>query len=139
MNLTENKIFIDIDLENKNEIMNFVFNHFYKLNSVNDKFLNSIIKRDQEVSVAIGNYVFLPHANFDGKETVLKNDIVFISLKKIIKVDNQDIKFIIALAIKDEKHLEILQNIAIAFSDIEKVESLIKKNITKKDIIDFLN
>ncbi|VEU59471.1 PTS sugar transporter subunit IIA [Mesomycoplasma neurolyticum] len=140
MKLTKNNIFLNQNLKNKNEIFEHIFNYFFKKGSVTKDFLISMIKRDVESSVAIGNYLFLPHANFDGKNSVLKNDIVFLHLKKTIIIDDQKIKFVVGLACYDAKHIEALQKIAIAFSNIEKIEKLVNKLfINYEDILKILN
>ncbi|WGI36629.1 PTS sugar transporter subunit IIA [Mesomycoplasma lagogenitalium] len=138
--LDKKSIYLNVDLKNKKEIFEFVFDKFKSQNSVTDQYLNSMIQRDKESSVAIGNYLFLPHGNFDCSPFVLKNNIIFVSLKDIIKIDNQLIKFVVALALKPENQMEAIGNIGIAFSDEDEVKKLVnKKELTIDDILSFLN
>ena len=139
MKLLKNNIYINVYLKNKQEIFEFVFKKFKEDGAVLDSFLPAIVERDKAASVAIGNYLFLPHPVYDEIANIQKEKMVFIGLKDVINIDGQPIKFICRLALKGEHQMDALQSLAIAFSDPEEVEKLVKdKDLTQDKVLEFL-
>ncbi|WP_391591510.1 PTS system, mannitol-specific transporter subunit IIA [[Mycoplasma] cavipharyngis] len=140
MLLTKDKIYLKANLVNKDQIFNFVFNVFYQSNCVSKEYLASIKARDAEASVALGNYLFLVHAQFSGLKYVKQDSVIFIELKDTIIIDNQKVKFVVALALKSNQQMDLMSKVALAFFDQEKLEKLINNdNLTKEAIIEFLD
>ncbi|MXR08279.1 PTS sugar transporter subunit IIA [Mesomycoplasma hyorhinis] len=137
--LKKENIFLNQELYSKNEIFNFVFKVFFNNNSITKEYLDSMIKRDQLSSVALGNYLLLPHGDSDSEKHILKNDVCIVHLKNELKWDNQIVKIIFALALKGDSQMEFIQLAGISFSDENKVKELVyNPNINKEEIINFL-
>lgn len=137
--LLKENIFINVDLKNKQAIFEFINQCMLQNQVVKTGYLTSIIARDQQASVALGNYLFLPHPLNDDQHLVIKSTIVFVSLKQTISINNQPIKFVIGLALKNHEQIDVITQIGLAFMDSEKVQKLVNDtNLTKEKIISFL-
>ncbi|WP_215800013.1 PTS sugar transporter subunit IIA [Mesomycoplasma hyorhinis] len=137
--LKSENIFLNQELNSKKEVFDFVFKIFFNNNSVKEQYLKSMIKRDENSSVALGNYLVLPHGEADSEKYILKNDVCIVHLKNELIWDNQKTKIIFALALKGDTQMEFIQIAGISFSDEQKVKKLVyKTNINKEDIINFL-
>ncbi|MDW2852618.1 PTS sugar transporter subunit IIA [Mesomycoplasma ovipneumoniae] len=66
-------------------------------------------KRDLESSVALGNYLALAHGNYEGNDLIFKNCIEIIHLKNTLYWDNQPVRFIIGLAVKNNDQIDYIQ------------------------------
>lgn len=138
--IKEEDIYLNVELKNKKDIFNFVFQEFKNKDAVHEGYLESMISRDQISSVALGNYLFLPHGKFEDQDLIIKNSIIFISLKEEIIIDDQNIKFIVGLALNNDNQIDAISKIALAFMDENKLNQIMRKsNLNKEDIINFLN
>lgn len=130
---------INANLKNKEEIFESVMEMFLKNHAVKPEYLNSMKARDKESSVALGNYLILPHGKQDSEPMILKNCVVMIHLKKPVKWDDQMGQIVFALALKNSEQMDFIQMAGIAFSDEKEVEKLIKKpDLTEKNLYDFI-
>ncbi|AOG60678.1 PTS system, mannitol-specific IIA component [Spiroplasma helicoides] len=132
MQIKDEFIFIDEDLKSKEDIFSFLENVLIKGEIGNKDFIDSMKQRDKTASVAIGNYLAIPHCDYSFSSNIKKQELVFIKLKNKVMWDENEVLFVIALILKNEGQLEILANIGITFSDEDLVLEF-HKNLTKKE------
>ncbi|WP_025755439.1 PTS sugar transporter subunit IIA [Mycoplasmopsis cricetuli] len=138
-NFTINDIFVNQNLQNKQDCLKAVFNYFFKNNAVTEEYYNEMILRDQKTSVALGNYLAIPHGTENSKQFIKNSKLVIMHLKETIKWDNQDVKIVIGLAVFPNEQINFISKIGIAFLDEQKVKQLLfKKDIKPEDIYNFL-
>ncbi|PTD31383.1 PTS sugar transporter subunit IIA [Mycoplasma leachii] len=117
-------IFIVDSFKNKNKAIEFVGLKMVELNYIDNKYIDFIKQRDQLASVAIGNYLAIPHGTIQGQEFIKNQGIVIVKLNKTMNWDNEPVNWIIGLSLLNDKQIEMLQTIAILFEDIKKVEQM---------------
>ncbi|ADR24333.1 phosphoenolpyruvate-dependent sugar phosphotransferase system, EIIA 2 [Mycoplasma leachii PG50] len=117
-------IFIVDSFKNKNKAIEFVGLKMVELNYIDNKYIDFIKQRDQLASVAIGNYLAIPHGTIQGQEFIKNQGIVIVKLNKTMSWDNEPVNWIIGLSLLNDKQIEMLQTIAILFEDIKKVEQM---------------
>ncbi|WP_434336855.1 PTS sugar transporter subunit IIA [Mesomycoplasma conjunctivae] len=139
MILKKENIFINQSFENKDSVFDFLSIIFVTNRATTVEYKESMIKRDLDSSVAIGNYLALVHGDFQGQKYILENSIIFIHLKDDLIWDNQPIRFVIGLALNNKDQMGYIEKIGLAFFDIDNVNKLLNKaNLTKDDVIEFL-
>lgn len=117
-------IFIVDNFKNKNEAIEFVGLKMVELNYIENKYIDFIKQRDQLASVAIGNYLAIPHGTIQGQEFIKNQGIIIVKLNKTMSWNNEKVNWIIGLSLIGDKQIEMLQTIAILFEDIKKVEKI---------------
>lgn len=118
---TEN-ILINVDVKNKNEAFNKVFECLKKQDAIEDKYLNSMIERDKNASVAIGNFIAIAHGTVETKHLIKKDAMCILVLKNPIDWDGNEVKVVLGLALSGDKTMDVIGNIGVAFSDEDEVK-----------------
>lgn len=93
---------------------------------VTQKYVDGMFKRDEELSVYLGNLLAIPHGVFEVKDEILHSGICVMVVPNGIDWHGEEVKVVIGLAGKGEEHMQILSNISMIFAEIEEVEKLIK-------------
>ncbi|KEZ19125.1 PTS sugar transporter subunit IIA [Mycoplasma capricolum] len=130
-------IFIVDNFKNKNEAIEFVGLKMVELNYIENKYIDFIKQRDQLASVAIGNYLAIPHGTIQGQEFIKNQGIIIVKLNKTMSWDNEKVNWIIGLSLIGDKQIEMLQTIAILFEDIKKVEKMTNELTSVDQIYEF--
>ncbi|WP_434342263.1 PTS sugar transporter subunit IIA [Mycoplasma capricolum] len=130
-------IFIVDNFKNKNEAIEFVGLKMVELNYIESKYIDFIKQRDQLASVAIGNYLAIPHGTIQGQEFIKNQGIIIVKLNKTMSWDNEKVNWIIGLSLIGDKQIEMLQTIAILFEDIKKVEKITNELTSVDQIYEF--
>ncbi|PAF54715.1 PTS sugar transporter subunit IIA [Mycoplasmopsis agassizii] len=130
---------INQNFKDKYEIFKIAEEDLVKLNSVKRGYQQAMINRDKSASVALGNYLFLPHGEDGSQDLILKNEVLVYHLKDVINIDENEIKVVVVLALKASNQMEYIEKIGIAFSDIDDVEKVMfDEQVTAQKIHDFL-
>ncbi|WP_347938494.1 PTS sugar transporter subunit IIA [Mycoplasma feriruminatoris] len=130
-------VFIVDSFKDKNKAMEFVGSKMVELNYIDKEYIDFIKQRDQLASVAIGNYLAIPHGSLTGEKFIKNQGIIIVKLNKTMNWDNEKVNWIIGLSLLGDKQLEMLQTIAILFEDINKVKQLTKQLNTIDQIYEF--
>lgn len=105
-------------------------------NFITEDYIVGMLKRDDELSTFIGNYIAIPHGEYEYKEDVLETGLTVLVIPEGIDWQGEEVKVVIGIAAKNDEHLDIIANIAIKLSDIETVEELIQSS--PEHILDLL-
>ena len=98
---------------------------------IEPEYIDAMIEREDKVSVYIGNGVAIPHGVGGSEKYIKKSGLSFLQIPEGIDFGDGKIAYlVIGIAGVDGEHLDILANIAVTCSDVEKVEQL-KKATTK--------
>ncbi|MCK8461786.1 PTS sugar transporter subunit IIA [Mycoplasma capricolum subsp. capricolum] len=130
-------IFIVDNFKNKNEAIEFVGLKMVELNYIENKYIDFIKQRDRLASVAIGNYLAIPHGTIQGQEFIKNQGIIIVKLNKTMSWNNEKVNWIIGLSLIGDKQIEMLQTIAILFEDIKKVEKMTNELTSVDQIYEF--
>ncbi|UVD81732.1 PTS sugar transporter subunit IIA [Mycoplasma iguanae] len=136
---TKENIFLNQEIHSKQEAIKKVMEIFLEKNAVFAEYESSIIKRDQDASVALGNFLALPHGQLDSEHLIKSNCVILIHTKELFYWDNEPIRFIFALALKNQNQMEFIQKAGVTFSDIDEVNKYLnKKDLTVDDLFNWI-
>ena len=108
---------LDVLIKNKTDLLKYASSECYKAGLIDneDDFYNSLLKREEEITTAIGKQIAIPHAI---GSFVKESFVYFIRLKHPIDfnaIDKENVRlfFVIGTAEdKKDKHLKVLSRIA---------------------------
>jgi PTS system mannitol-specific IIA component len=101
--------------------------------AVEPGYIDSMLEREQLVSTFMGNGLAIPHGTDDGKTSVLKSGLSLVQIPDGVDFDGNEVKVVLGIAGKENEHLELLQKIAVIFSEEENAEKII--NASSEDEI----
>lgn len=124
--LLEENIKISLDDFNVESAINSVGDLLVKSNYVDQAYVDAMHKRNTSLSVFLGNYLAVPHGEFEAKQYIKHSGVSVLMLPNGMDWQGNKVHFVVGLAGKGEEHMEILSNIADVFQEEEKVLSLVK-------------
>ena len=98
--------FIDLDLKNKEEVLEFMSNILLEKDIIDEEMKESYFEREKIATTEIGNMVSMPHGS---KGNIKENKIVVAILKKPIDWEYGKVRLVIMLALNNEKILDYEQ------------------------------
>lgn len=101
----------------KQEVMKEVVNLMEQNNIVSKEYYDGVLLREKQASFYIGNFVSIPHAISDYHKFIKNNGIVILRSKKGINWDGEKVHYIIGIAAIGDKQIDVLSDIANAFSE----------------------
>lgn len=129
-NYYDKSLFIlDIDLQNKKEILKYMCNHIKKFKDIPDNFYDAILKRERLAKTEFGNLVAMPHPN------IALTDETFVCigiLKSPIKWDEIMVQIVFLVSIEDKRNKN-LQSFYRITSKLLSNKNYINELIKKKD------
>ena len=93
--------------------------------AVTPAYIDAMFEREKSVSTYMGNYLAIPHGTNEAKDTITSSALSVVRYDAPIDWDGQEVRFAVGIAGVDNGHLEILNKIAIVFSDMDQVEKLV--------------
>jgi PTS system mannitol-specific IIA component len=129
-NIVLNKKVLD-----KKGAIDLVGNILVEANSITKAYVDYMHKRDEMVSVYIGNGVAIPHGTHESTQHILKTDISVAVLDEEVYFNDNPVRVVIGIAALNDEHLDIIQNIAIVCSDMDNMEKIYNAT-TQKEICD---
>ncbi|MCC0685323.1 fructose-specific PTS transporter subunit EIIC [Clostridioides sp. ZZV14-6345] len=131
-------IILDKQLQTKKEVIDYMANHLYQGNYINDKekFIVDINKREKESSTNMGNLIVIPHA----KSSSVKQPVMMYlrTDKEITDNDGQKIRSFFMIAVPEsglDEHLKIISKLATYLMD----ENLLKHLLSAETPYEILN
>ena len=99
---------------------------------VKEEYIDDMLKREEVVSTYIGNHIAIPHGIVKSEERIMASGISFFPVPEGVDYEGKTANVIIGIAGKNNEHIEILGDIAVACSDLDNVEKL-RNAKTKED------
>ncbi|SER50853.1 PTS sugar transporter subunit IIA [Lachnobacterium bovis] len=126
--LKKEMIFLDLDLKSKEDVIQFLGNKLYENGYISKDYINSMLKREQEMSTYLKNGIAIPHGIIsESIEGIKKNGICIAILKDDIEWDVENkVKIVLAIAADRFTHMEILAKVAKIASDNDKIKKLLE-------------
>ncbi len=93
--------------------------------AVSPGYVDAMFEREKSVSTYMGNYLAIPHGTNEAKDTITRSALSVVRYDQPIDWDGNEVRFAVGVAGVENGHLEILNKIAIVFSDEDEVEKLI--------------
>lgn len=131
-------IILDKRLQTKKDVIDYMANHLYQGNYINDKekFIVDINKREKESSTNMGNLIAIPHA----KSSSVKQPVMMYlrTDKEITDNDGQKLRSFFMIAVPEsglDEHLKIISKLATYLMD----ENLLKHLLSAETPYEILN
>jgi PTS system mannitol-specific IIA component len=110
--------------------------------NVEPGYIDSMIERNKDVSVYMGNFIAIPHGTEDGKQFIKKTGISIVQYPWGVDfsddpADEKLVTVVFGIAGLNGEHLQLLSAIALYCSDINNVEKLADAQ-TPDEIINLL-
>lgn len=101
-------------------------------------YIQRMLQRNADFSVAIGSHVAIPHGTKDSLELIHRTGIAVMTYPDGIQWDDKVVRLVIGIASKGEEHLEILDRIVDAIRSEEDADALVA-NATVEELYQRLN
>src|SRR3954470_5525851 len=93
--------------------------------AVRPEYVEAMFEREKSVSTYMGNYLAIPHGTNEAKDSITSSALSVVRYDAPIDWDGNEVRFAVGVAGVNNGHLEILNKIAIVFSDTDEVDKLI--------------
>jgi len=107
--------------------------------AVEPAYIDSMLAREEVVSTFMGNGLAIPHGTDEGKTSVIESGLSLIQVPAGVDFDGNEAKVILGIAGKENEHLDMLQKIAVLFSDEDNAEKVINASSADEIISLFEN
>lgn len=143
MLIDENQVFLNLDLEKKEEVLKFISNKAFEMNIVEseERLFKELIEREEKYPTAVEELIAIPHS----KSTNIKEaKLFFIKLKNKIdwnSPDNYKVKVLFTILVPESgaqnEHIAILSKVAVNLLE-EDFQNFILEVEDKNQIINYL-
>ena len=95
--------------------------------NVEERYVDSMLEREESVSTFMGNAVAIPHGTNDSKQWVARSGLSVITLPEGVEYGDGNVaKLVIGIAGKGDEHIDLLSKIALIVSEEENVEKIVQ-------------
>lgn len=132
---SSDNILLDVEADDRISALKIVGDLLYKLNYVEHEYINSLLKKDNEISVYMDVGIAVPHVEKKYRSLIKKNGIVFLRCKNGVDFDNEKAHMIIGICGIGDMHLDLFSKIGRIVDD-EKKYNILRYSKSKKAILD---
>lgn len=93
--------------------------------AVTPAYVDAMFDREATVSTYMGNFLAIPHGTNEAKDAILSSALGIVRYDEALDWGGNEVRFVIAIAGRDNEHLDILSKIAIVFSEEDDVAKLL--------------
>lgn len=143
MLINEDRVFLDLPLETKAEVLAFIAEKAVeqKVSDSKEELYHHLLEREREYNTAVQDGIAIPHT----KSTCVNSAaLFFVRLQNKINWESEDFNVQVIFSIlvpKEEagtKHIEILSNVATRLLDDDFQEELFRAE-SQKELLDLVN
>ncbi|HBU9603655.1 TPA: PTS sugar transporter subunit IIA [Staphylococcus pseudintermedius] len=88
-------------------------------------YVQAMKDREQIVSTFMGNSLAIPHGTDEAKNEVIASGLSLLQIPEGLLWNGEEVKVVIGIAGKDGEHLDLLSQIAMAFSEEENIHKIV--------------
>ncbi|EOG9048333.1 PTS sugar transporter subunit IIA [Staphylococcus pseudintermedius] len=88
-------------------------------------YVQAMKDREQIVSTFMGNALAIPHGTDEAKNEVIASGLSLLQIPEGLLWNGEEVKVVIGIAGKDGEHLDLLSQIAMAFSEEENIRKIV--------------
>ncbi|MEZ2458196.1 PTS sugar transporter subunit IIA [Salinicoccus roseus] len=137
--LKKENILMDQTAGSKEEAIEMAGRLLVQQGAVEEAYIDSMLEREKVVSTFMGNGLAIPHGTDEGKTSVIESGLSLVQVPGGVDFDGNEVKVVLGIAGKDNEHLDILQKIAVLFSEEENAEQVINASSADEIIALFEN
>lgn len=125
MELSDQNIQLNCPSISKEQTLKQLAEKLTELNFVKQGYEKAFFEREKQTSTFLGNGIAIPHGTVDAREMVLNSGVAIMQFPNGIKWDENNTAFVvIALAAKNNEHLEFLAKLTDLIANQEKAQKL---------------
>jgi mannitol/fructose-specific phosphotransferase system IIA component len=124
--LMKENIIIEKQTMTSKEAIDKVGRMMVKSGYVKEGYIDGMHRRDEDLSVYLGNLLAIPHGVHEVKDEIISSGMAVLIVPDGIDWHGNVAKVIVGLAGKDGEHMSILANLASVFAEVETVEQLVE-------------
>jgi mannitol/fructose-specific phosphotransferase system IIA component len=94
---------------------------------VTPAYIDGMLARDANFSVAIGNAIAIPHGEEAAKQAIDHTGLVILTYPDGVDWRGEVVKLVIGIAAKGDEHVEVLARIVDAFDEESKVDEVVAR------------
>lgn len=140
--LSKKTIKLQSEVNDKHEAIKLAGELLLKNGYVTEEYISSMLKREDDLSTYMGNYIAIPHGTEGSQKYILRTGISIVQLKDQVNfgtdTEPKMVKVIFGISGVDNEHLEILSKIAIFAMKEENIFKLSQAS-TKEEILKLLD
>ncbi|WP_342387741.1 PTS sugar transporter subunit IIA [Salinicoccus bachuensis] len=137
--LKKENILMDQTVNSKEEAIEMAGRLLVQQGAVEEAYIDSMLEREKVVSTFMGNGLAIPHGTDEGKTSVIESGLSLVQVPAGVDFDGNEAKVVLGIAGKDNEHLDMLQKIAVLFSEEENAEQVINASSADEIIALFEN
>jgi|TARA_B100000809_G_scaffold21562_1_gene18942 PTS system mannitol-specific IIA component len=137
--LKKENILMDQTAGSKEEAIEMAGRLLVQQGAVEEAYIDSMLEREKVVSTFMGNGLAIPHGTDEGKTSVIESGLSLVQVPGGVDFDGNEAKVVLGIAGKDNEHLDMLQKIAVLFSEEENAEQVINASSADEIIALFEN
>ena len=103
-----------------------------KAGYVTEKYVEGMLARDRDFSVAIGNGIAIPHGAKEYKKEIIATGLVVMTYPQGVAWNDGTVKLVVGIAAKGDEHIEILERLVDVFEDEEAVDAVVAAGDVEK-------
>lgn len=131
--LLKENILTQSQITTKNQAIHLLVTQLQKNDYVTEGFEQAVLAKEKIMNTAIGFGVAIPHALETMKSTIIRTGLAILTTPDGINWGDEIVKLIILIAAKDDEHMSLLSQIALACSSEEAVNKIV--DMTQEEII----
>ncbi|MGO3170754.1 MAG: PTS sugar transporter subunit IIA [Bavariicoccus seileri] len=139
--LSKDMIELNQHFTTKEEAITFCGEKLVHAGCVEPAYIETMIARNNLLSVYMGNFIAIPHGTDEAKKHVLKSGICVVQVPDGVDFgsdgDEKIVTVLFGIAGKGDDHLQLIQQIALFCSDLDNV-ALLADAQSKEEIIETL-
>ncbi|GAB2027813.1 PTS sugar transporter subunit IIA [Lactovum odontotermitis] len=128
MEIQKNLIKLNQNFADKEEAITFCGQLLVDGGYVKPDYIPAMIKRDQDLSVYMGNFIAIPHGTDAAKKEVLKTGIVVVQVPRGVNFGTESepkvATVLFGIAGIGNEHLDLIQKISLFCADVDNVVKL---------------
>ncbi|MBP3041042.1 PTS sugar transporter subunit IIA [Bacillaceae bacterium Marseille-Q3522] len=138
MKIEKKYVYFGLDSVSKEDAIKMSGQRLFENGFIREEYIDSMLEKEKTDITYIGNGIAIPHGLNQAKKYVNKSGIVILHFPKGVQYDDNIAYMIIGIAGSDDDHLNILQDIAVKFSDQKIVDKLVASE-SKDSFVKLLN
>lgn len=137
--LKKENIVLNQNAATKEDVIKQVGQILVDQGAVEPAYIDSMLAREEVVSTFMGNGLAIPHGTDEGKTSVIESGLSLVQIPDGVDFNGNEAKVVLGIAGKENEHLEMLQKIAVIFSEEENAEKVINASSADEIISLFEN
>ena len=129
MILETKNIFINQKSSSKEDVIRRIGEIFSSQGCTDESYTQAMLDKEKVFNTYIGNEIAIPHGIEEAKKYIKKTGLVLMTFPEGLDWGaSEKVRVVIGIAAVGDEHLEVLQKIAMTFSDKQGLEDLLKLN-----------